>query len=75
IKVLRKTQERQHVEEEPTADVNSKDSEDQAPSAETVESKGSPGFFSQVFSELTAPFNEVDEQEFCQRTATLKIHL
>ena len=36
----------------------------QAPSAETVESKGSPGFFSQVFSELTAPFNEVDEQEF-----------
>ncbi|KAJ7384644.1 hypothetical protein OS493_020223 [Desmophyllum pertusum] len=63
-KSVKETQERQHVEEEPTADVNSKDSEDQAPSAETVESKGSPGFFSQVFSELTAPFNEVDEQEF-----------
>lgn len=36
----------------------------QAPSAETAESKGSPGFFSQVLSELAAPLYEEDEQDF-----------
>lgn len=36
----------------------------QAPSSETSESKGSPGFFSQVFSELAAPLYEEDEQDF-----------
>ena len=36
----------------------------QASSAETTEGKGSPGFFSQVFSELTAPYYEEDEQDF-----------
>ena len=36
----------------------------QALSSETSESKGSPGFFSQVFSELAAPLYEEDEQDF-----------
>lgn len=36
----------------------------QAPSSETSESKGSPGFFSQMFSELAAPLYEEDEQDF-----------
>ena len=36
----------------------------QAASAETAESKGSPGFFSQVLSELAAPLYEDDEQDF-----------
>lgn len=36
----------------------------QAPPAETAESKGSPGFFSQVLSELAAPLYEEDEQDF-----------
>ena len=36
----------------------------QDPSSETAESKGSAGFFSQMFSELTAPLYEEDEQDF-----------
>lgn len=36
----------------------------QAPAAETAESKGGPGILSQVLSELTAPFYEVDEADF-----------
>ena len=36
----------------------------QASSSETAESKASPGFFSQMFSELAAPLYEEDEQDF-----------
>ena len=36
----------------------------QAPAAETAESRGGPGIFSQVLSELTAPFYEEDEADF-----------
>ena len=36
----------------------------QAQSSETAESKGSPGFFSQMLSELAAPLYEEDEQDF-----------
>lgn len=36
----------------------------QSQSAEDAESKGSPGFFSQVLSELAAPLYEEDEQDF-----------
>ena len=36
----------------------------QAPVAETAESKGGPGIFSQFVSELTAPFYEEDEADF-----------
>ena len=36
----------------------------QAPAAETAESRGGPGIFSQVLSELTAPFYDEDEADF-----------
>ena len=36
----------------------------QASSSETAESKASPGFFSQMLSELAAPLYEEDEQDF-----------
>lgn len=36
----------------------------QAPAAETAESKGAPGIFSQFVSELAAPFYEEDEADF-----------
>lgn len=36
----------------------------QTPAAEAVESKGEPGIFSQVLSELAAPFLDEDEADF-----------
>ncbi|XP_078352009.1 uncharacterized protein LOC144636697 isoform X2 [Oculina patagonica] len=63
-KSVKGAEDHQHVEE-PLADDNSEDnSEDKSQSAEDAESKGSPGFFSQVLSELAAPLYEEDEQDF-----------